>query len=246
MRTLRHVGTGLLALTLFTGLAACGDDEPEDGAEAFCDAVVEFNTASADVQLDEASTEADITAAGEQLAPLSESVAADAPEEVAADADEVDAAVQDLAEGDAAAFNDEATFERYTALLAGAVEACEFEIVDVTAVDYAYEGVPASIDAGTVAFALANEGEEQHEMLVFRKVDGISDTFADIFAGSEEDSEGKIEFTAAAFAPPGGESSSLAELTPGDYAMVCFIPVGGGEDGPPHVTEGMVQEFTVE
>ena len=33
---------------------------------------------------------------------------------------------------------------------------------------------------------------------------------------------------------------------PGEYAMVCFIPVGGAEDGPPHFTQGMVQEFIVE
>ena len=30
--------------------------------------------------------------------------------------------------------------------------------------------------------------------------------------------------------------------------MICFIPVGSPEveDGPPHFTQGMIQEFTVE
>ena len=51
---------------------------------------------------------------------------------------------------------------------------------------------------------------------------------------------------AAAFAPPGEGGSTLAELSAGDYAMICFIPVGGGEDGPPHFTQGMIHEFTVE
>ena len=57
MRTLQRVGAGLFALTLFTGLAACGDDDDDrrgrrgdrrrraaaEATTAFCDAVVEFN-----------------------------------------------------------------------------------------------------------------------------------------------------------------------------------------------------------
>lgn len=54
------------------------------------------------------------------------------------------------------------------------------------------------------------------------------------------------EFVTATFAEPGDEGSALVTLEPGDYAMVCFVPVGGGEDGPPHFTEGMLHEFTVE
>lgn len=32
---------------------------------------------------------------------------------------------------------------------------------------------------------------------------------------------------------------------PGSYIAVCFIPIGGGEEGPPHFTGGMVAEFDV-
>jgi len=263
MRTLRNVGTGLLALTLAAGLAACGDDddEPEatdtseDGGasgevtaagDEFCDAVVEFNGSATNVDLDETSSEADITAAGEQLAPLSQTLAAEAPDDLAEPAETVDAAVQDLVEGDAAAFNDEATFAEFETLVSGAIETCDFEGVDVTGVDYAFEGVPESIPAGTVAFSFTNEGEEPHEMLIFRKVDGETASFEEIFSGPEEESEGKIEFAGVTFAEPGAESSALTDLEAGDYAMVCFVPVGGGEEGPPHVTEGMLQEFAVE
>jgi len=260
MRTLRHVGTGLLALTLAIGLAACGDDddassdtteaaddgEASGGSDAFCGAVVDFNTAVREIELDDTSSEADITAAGEQLAPLSETIASDAPDEIADAAEEIDAAIQGLTDGDPTAFSQDSMFETYTGMLAGAIEACEFETVDVTGVDYAFEDVPEAIDAGTVAFAFTNAGEEEHEMLIFRKADGVAESFDEIFAGPEEEAEEKIEFSGVTFAPPGGESSTLAELTAGDYAMVCFIPVGGGEDGPPHLAEGMLQEFTVE
>jgi hypothetical protein len=41
----------------------------------------------------------------------------------------------------------------------------------------------------------------------------------------------------------------VADLEPGDYAVVCFIPTGSGGDtegdGPPHFTKGMVSYFEV-
>jgi hypothetical protein len=35
-----------------------------------------------------------------------------------------------------------------------------------------------------------------------------------------------------------------AEFTPGEYALLCFVPDSG--DGKPHVAHGMVQQFTIE
>lgn len=76
--------------------------------------------------------------------------------------------------------------------------------------------------------------------------------------------------TAFAFAFPGNVSYSTADLTPGRYFALCFLPDGatpevlmqleeagvdGPEDtipadfevelGPPHFTKGMIHEFTV-
>lgn len=265
MRTLHRVGAGLLALTLAGGLAACGDDDDEgttdttaavgaDGGEQaagasdeFCGAIVEFNTAVADVELDETSTEEDIKATGEQLAPLFDTIASEAPDDLADTANELNDAVQPLTEGDGEAFNADSTFETYGELLGGAVEACAFETVDVTGIDYAFQGVPETIAAGTTAFAFTNGSDgEEHEMILLRKADGEALSFQEILALPEDEAMAKAQFVAAAFAPPGGEGSTLADLEAGSYAMVCFIPVGGGEDGPPHFTEGMFQEFTVE
>ncbi len=250
---------------LVLGVAACGDDdEPEattDTTEAstddtgapaegdnaaFCDAVVEFNSAVFSVDIEETSSEAEITAAGEELAPIFATVAENAPDELADMADELNDAIQPLTEGDSQAFDQDSTFETYTEFVGGAVDSCGFDKTAITAVDYAFEGVPATIPAGISAFALVNESDaEEHEMIVFRRADGVDLSFEEILNLSEEESETKVEFKGAGFAPPGGESGTLMELTPGDYAMVCFIPVGGGEDGPPHFTQGMIEEFTV-
>ena len=66
----------------------------------------------------------------------------------------------------------------------------------------------------------------------------------------EEEVFSKITLVNATFADPGGTDAASWNLnSPGRYAVVCFIPVGSvGEaegDGPPHFTEGMVQEFEV-
>lgn len=257
MRTMQRVGAGLLALTLAGGITACGDDDKATtdttaaGAEGdnatFCDAVVEFNTAVFQTDVGEDSTEAEITAVGEELAPLFEPIAANAPEDLAADAGTLNDSIQALLEGDAESFNADATFELYTTLVGGAIDACGYEEIAVTGVDFAYEGLPDTIEAGTVAFAFTNASEaEDHMMGIVRKKDGVALTFAELLELPEDEGQDMTEFLGEAFAPPGGESSALATLTPGSYAMVCFIPVGGAEDGPPHFTQGMVHEFTVE
>jgi hypothetical protein len=265
MRTLQRVGAGLFALTLFTGLAACGDDDDNADDEAtetteatgegeqaagasdeFCGALVEFNAAVPSAEIDETSSEEDIKAAGAQLGPVSQTLADEAPDDLAAMAGELNDIVQALNEGDATDFDSDATFETYSEFVDGAVGACEFETVAVTGVDYAFEGVPATIPAGTVAFGFTNEGEEEHEMILVKKAEGVTQSFEEIANLPEEESESLVEFKSATFAPPGGESSTLADLDAGEYAMFCFIPVGGAEDGPPHFTQGMLQEFTVE
>lgn len=263
MRTLQRVGAGLFALTLFAGLAACGDDEDtgsgdddatatDEGEQAagndeFCTSLVEFNGAVLSSEVDDTSSEEDIVATGEQLAPLFEEVSTNAPASLEEDAEKIQSYIDPLLEGDAEAFSSDATFEEYTAFVDAAIGECEFETVAVEGVDYAFEGVPETIEAGTVAFDFTNGSDaEEHEMLIIRKADGVAQSFEEILQLSEEESQSLVEFKAAAFAPPGESSGTLAELTAGDYAMICFIPVGGGEDGPPHFTEGMFTEFTVE
>ncbi len=264
MRTLQRLGSGLLVLTLAGGIAACGSDddaetpdttdgagagEPAEGDNAaFCDGVVEFNSAVFELELEDDTPEEDVIAAGEMLAPLATTLVDNAPDDLAGAVGEVNDFVQPLTEGDAGPFNEDATFETYTGFLSDAVDACELDTVDVTGVDFAFEGVPETIEAGTVAFKFTNatEADEEHEMIVFRRADGVTLGFEELLELSEEESADKIEFKTATFAPPGGEGATLAELDPGAYAMVCFIPVGGGEDGPPHFTQGMLQEFSVE
>src|SRR4029078_2361359 len=42
---------------------------------------------------------------------------------------------------------------------------------------------------------------------------------------------------------PGATEYFTANLTPGNYVMICFVP--DAKDGKPHSDHGMVKEFTV-
>jgi hypothetical protein len=253
----------LAALALTLGAAACGDDDDDGGSavtdagegetaaggdtEAFCTGLVDFNAAVLSTELDETSTPEDIEAASAELGPVFESMAENAPDELAETIEEMSPAIADLEAGDATAFNADATLETYFGLVSQGMEACEFETVAVGGVDYAFEGVPATVPSGTVAFQFTNESDaEDHEMIVFLKLDGETRSAEELLDDPALAETGPGDFVAAAFAPPGGESGALAELESGDYVMVCFLPVGGAEDAPPHFVEGMVAEFSVE
>lgn len=117
------------------------------------------------------------------------------------------------------------------------------ERVEVTAREYEFD-LPETVPAGPVAFVMSNEGEEPHHMVVVRfKGD---ETVEDVFAAEEagEDPEEFVEDIGdSATAPPGEETVLNADLTPGRYAMLCFV---SAPDGEPHALKGMHTEFEVE
>jgi len=248
---------------LAAGLAACGDDDDSgDAAEttdsadgdqvaddaAFCDAVVEFNSLVSQVDISEDSTEEDIAAAGETLSSSMQTIEDEAPDSLSDSATELNSAIQDLAGGDPTAFNEDATFETYTEFIEGSVEACDFNGIDVTATDYAYDGIPEEMEAGTTSFTFTNAAEsEDHMMAILQKKDGVDLSWDEILALPEDEGQASVEEVGVAFAPAGETSAALADLDAGEYLAVCFIPVGSPEveDGPPHFTQGMQQEFTV-
>jgi len=115
--------------------------------------------------------------------------------------------------------------------------------------EFAFEG-PATIAAGETTFTLMNQGEQPHLMFVTELLDGK--TLEDVHTYLEEeglkgpgpewvkDVKG-LEIVAR----PGKEKTAKpVELTPGTYAMLCFLP--DKETKKPHAILGMTKEITVE
>jgi hypothetical protein len=133
---------------------------------------------------------------------------------------------------------------------------CGWPTVEATAKEYAFTGIPDTVDAGDVVLALTNDGKEVHEMNVMRINDGVTESIDDLLKLPEEEAQTKTTQTGSAFAVPGTTGYAAATLKPGRYAVVCFIPQGttpdkmdamqsGEASGTPHAMMGMHTEFTV-
>jgi hypothetical protein len=243
----------LLALPLLIGVAGCGDDD-DDAPEASASA----SESGSDDAGDTCETWLDITDAFsgeptiEQLDPLFDDLEANAPEEIADDVAFSTATAREVLEtGDFSKFET----PEMGAALANAdgyhFEHCEAdEKLEVTAVDYAFTGMPTELEAGSTVFLAMTNGTthgEAHEMGIARKKDGETMSWDELLALPEDEADAHLEFAGGTFAEGEGDTGYvfLRDLEPGDYLAACFIPVGGGEDGAPHFTEGMLHEFTV-
>lgn len=257
-----RVTASVAALALV--LVACqGGTELSADTEAFCDAAVDAEMRIArgpDVEFATA-TEDDVATAmaafAEEVNPLIDAVEQNAPEEIQdAVATVASGARQALETGDEAAMESEQFQQADAEVDQFVLDNCDIETHEVEGFDYGYNGVDATYEVGRVAFDFSNTGEDLHEMVVF-KLNNEEDSVQSLLEMPEEEAMQRITFSGVAFAEPGQSSVLFADLEAGKYAVVCFIPVGVSsfgelpEDeseapGPPHFTQGMVSEFTVE
>jgi plastocyanin len=140
-------------------------------------------------------------------------------------------------------------------------------VVEVEAIDFAYVGLPAQVDAGT-EFRLTNASEvELHELVAVKLPDEESRSVTDIVQLPQEEIAAFFSGVATVvIAPPGGDGIPVVGtgvLTePGRYAIICAIPTGADPDdymaaaaesdgppevdgGPPHFVHGMIGEVIV-
>ena len=256
----KRAAAGALATALALAGAACGDDDDDaEGSDttaeaaggdeaAFCDALVELTLAFNQPE----------PPSGDAVAPLTDALEvmeANAPEDLA---DEV-ALMVPVAEaalaGDPEAFDDDAAQAASLAVDGFAFEECGAETGEISTVDYAFEGIPETVPAGLNIVRVTNEGGELHEVVLLRRNDDVTAAFPDLLSLPQEEAQSMVSQAGFTFVgEPGATAYLYADLEPGDYAAVCFLPVGAtdfgaleglGEDAPPHAAQGMVAEFTV-
>lgn len=144
--------------------------------------------------------------------------------------------------------------------------------VTVTAVDYAFQGLPERVKAGTRLELVNQSKAELHELVAFRLPDTEKRPVSELGKLPEEEAMKVVgEPATVLLAPPGGgeQIPAVGDGTlkePGRYAVICSIPVGTDPDeflrqaqqsqqgppppqpgtGPPHMLKGMFAELTVE
>lgn len=132
------------------------------------------------------------------------------------------------------------------------------EVVTVTAVEYAFEGAPATAAVGT-QFGMKNSGKELHELVLVRKNDGVTESWDALLQLPDDQALSKVTLAGQVMAEPGKDAEGTVTAdAAGEYLMICFVPVGmtalPSEDpnssaeppsGEPHFAKGMLHELTV-
>ena len=142
--------------------------------------------------------------------------------------------------------------------------------VEVTLVDYGFQGLPAEAEAGTTFTVTNSSTAELHEFMAFKIPESETRSAEEILALPEAEGQAALGGPPAAvlIGPPGGGDQISAVGTgtlsePGRYLVACFIPTGADpaaylaaaqasqgeppqvEGGPPHFTKGMRAELTI-
>ena len=123
-------------------------------------------------------------------------------------------------------------------------KSCGYGSLAVTAADYKFTGVSATVKAGVTTFTLKNTSKgETHHMVLVRRQPSQKDPVLKVLSAPNPVGIDFLGFVGDN--KPGETKSSVINLTPGTYIFACFLPVGGAPTGAPHFTKGMYGEFTV-
>lgn len=144
------------------------------------------------------------------------------------------------------------------------------ETIEVTMIDYGYEGLPDTIDAGTTLTVRNDSETEMHELVAVLLPEDEERSVEELLALPEEELMALFDGEPAAvlLATPGSDETIPAVGTgtlddPGRYVIACFIPQGADpqafmdaagesegppdvEGGPPHFILGMQAELRVQ
>lgn len=111
--------------------------------------------------------------------------------------------------------------------------------------DYGFAS-PRPLSAGSHTILVVNDGPQVHEMVLLKLTPGKSvKDFANwATTGGMKGPPPAMPIGGAGLMDAGASSLISADLTPGDYGYICFVP--DSKDGKPHLAHGMVSQFTVQ
>jgi len=126
---------------------------------------------------------------------------------------------------------------------------CPGTKVPVTAIDYEFQGVPATLKAGPTTFKMTNAAPKEDHMLAIAKLTSAAQgqDLEKLLQLPDKKASKYFEELGGGFlyASAGEASFAPVNLERGTYAYACFLPMGGKKNGAPHFTQGMYGTFTV-
>jgi hypothetical protein len=121
---------------------------------------------------------------------------------------------------------------------------CGWQVVNAVAVEYAFQGIPATLSPGRVDIELSNQGKESHDLVLVRHNAGVTETTADLLKLPKAEYSKKLTAVGRTFTRAGENSYLLTSVEPGNYAVVCFTVLPDGSGLPQH-TKGMFNDIVV-
>jgi hypothetical protein len=123
--------------------------------------------------------------------------------------------------------------------------AAEMPVPDATIklVDYDFQ-LSAPLTPGKRTIMVENDGPQPHELALLKLAPGktVAD-FAAWDAGGMKGPPPAEPIGGVVALDKGGRASFTADLTPGDYGLLCFVP--DAKDGKPHLAHGMIKTIKV-
>ncbi len=118
------------------------------------------------------------------------------------------------------------------------------QLVTITTADFTFLDVPDSVSAGLTTFRIKNEGMFPHNAGLVHISDGR--TYEELLEFMDKNRGGYPDWArlwGGPSAPISGEGSEATlDLIPGNYAIVCGVPVPAAE---PHYMKGMTRPLVV-
>jgi hypothetical protein len=115
--------------------------------------------------------------------------------------------------------------------------------VTVSLSDYTFT-LSTPITAGKRTLRVDNVAEQPHEIVIVKLAPGKTPQDVATWALKPVGPPPGVPLGGTSFQPKGVTNYVTAEYTPGEYALLCFIP--DAKDGKPHVAHGMMKQITVQ
>ncbi len=262
--SLRHRGSAAAALVVFgaaSGIAALSpavhaQTGTSSGTKKFCAAWLALDAIDTPGGPQPATAD-DYKAFAKRVTPVFTTAKANAVASLSGPMGVIDAAVRKSAAGDGSGIDDPKTLVAIDTIGKDARTRCGWLRIELTAKDYTFIGMPKTIKAGVVSFAMKNaSATEMHVLLLFRRPAAVKSTpleFAkETFAAFESGDPAKIGAISdrfidgsGPFAVPQTTGYHAYDLKPGTCVFACPIPLQGKEGAAGHFMSGMVGELTV-
>jgi uncharacterized cupredoxin-like copper-binding protein len=110
--------------------------------------------------------------------------------------------------------------------------------------EYSFESA-RPLTPGQHTFLVTNSGQQPHELVLLRLAPGktVKDFAVWATTGGMKGPPPALPLGGVAVIDPGESGVFAADLAPGDYGLICFVP--DSKDGKLHLMHGMVKQITV-